>query len=184
MCIRDSGYTAEDTLAIAQSLYEKYKVISYPRTDSKYLSTDLYNEIDEHLKSLKFSNFMAALKNIKQEKIFDKRYFNDLKVTDHHALIPTINSRIEVIFNELTEPEQRVFSAIAYRFIAIFCPDYQYKATEIITEESGHRFLSRGNTILHLGYKAVLRSDENEEKKEMQILPELQTGDLLRIDHS
>lgn len=181
---RKYGYTAEDTLAIAQALYEKYKVISYPRTDSKYLSTDLYNEIDEHLKSLNFSNFMAALKNIKQEKIFDKRYFNDLKVTDHHALIPTINSRIEVIFNELTEPEQRVFSAIAYRFIAIFCPDYQYKATEIITEESGHRFLSRGNTILHLGYKAVLRSDENEEKKEMQILPELQTGDLLRIDHS
>lgn len=183
---RKYGYTAEDTLATAQSLYEKYKVISYPRTDSNFLSTDLYNEIDQHLEILQFGDFGKAMQGMKAEKTLDKRYFNDLKVTDHHALIPTTNQNTKTDYEKMTEAERNVFSAIVYHFIAIFCPDYQYKATEIITEISGSKFLSKGNTILHLGYKAVLHNEKgaDEEKKELQILPVLKEGDTLTVEKS
>ena len=117
-----------------------------------------------------------------------KRYFNDLKVSDHHALIPTIQPDMAERYANLTDEEKNVFDAVVSSFIAIFLPEYKYSMTEIVTEISGYRFISKGITILSLGYKEVLKieidpeSGEGEEKDEKQILPKLEEGAAIAVD--
>ena len=119
-------YSPDKTLEIAQALYEKHKILSYPRTDSQYLSTDVYDEIGEHLKSCRFGKFAALVDKIDLSDLqSDKSYFNDLKVTDHHALIPTINDGMEAAYASLTEEERQVFDAVVLSLIAVFYPPYQ-----------------------------------------------------------
>lgn len=181
------GYTPEETLEIAQSLYEKHKILSYPRTDSQHLSTDLYNEIVEHLQACEFGSFKAFIEKIDKTSIkADKRFFNDHKVTDHHALIPTIHPDMAGVYKQLTEKEKNVFDAIVSSFIAIFYPDYEYDATEVITNVGGQYFLSKGTTVKKLGFKEVLKIEpgemDEEEKEEKQILPEFVEGEELNVD--
>ncbi|MBD5469118.1 MAG: DNA topoisomerase III [Lachnospiraceae bacterium] len=181
------GYTPDQTLAIAQALYEKHKILSYPRTDSQCLSTDLYQEINQHLQCCKFGRFGAFVDRINTDAMqLQKRYFNDLKVSDHHALIPTIQPDMAERYANLTDEEKNVFDAVVSSFIAIFLPEYKYSMTEIATEISGYRFISKGITILSLGYKEVLKIDpesgEGEEKDEKQILPKLEEGAAIAVD--
>ena len=181
------GYTPEETLKIAQSLYEKHKILSYPRTDSQHLSMDLYNEIVEHLNSCEFGPFKAFIEKIDKSSIeADKRFFNDHKVTDHHALIPTIQSSMEGVYKELTTKEKNVFDAVVSSFIAIFYPDYEYDVAEVVAEIEGTFFLSKGTTVKKLGFKEVLKIEpgetDEEEKEEKQLLPEFMEGEELRVD--
>lgn len=174
------GYTPEDTLATAQVLYEKYKVLSYPRTDSRALSMDVYREIRDHIQSCSFGEFVASVATILENEIAaDKKYFNDHKVTDHHALIPTIHPDMQGAFSKMSEQEQRVFSAVLRSFLAIFCPPYEYLLTEIVTEKNGCRFYTKGITVKKLGYKEVFCLEEDTVKESEQDLPELQEGQLL-----
>ena len=180
---RRFSFSPDKTLQIAQTLYEKYKIMSYPRTDSQYLSMDVYDEIAEHLKSCRFGTFKALVDKIDFNSISaDKSYFNDLKVTDHHALIPTINADIESAYNMLSEDERRVFDTIVISLIAIFYPEYQYDATKIIVDIGGNKFKSTGTTIKSLGYKSLYKNSVAEKKDDLQILPELQENDTLSID--
>lgn len=178
---RRYSFSPDKTLQIAQSLYEKYKIMSYPRTDSQYLSMDVYDEIAEHLKSCRFGSFKPLVDKIDLDSLkADKSYFNDLKVTDHHALIPTIHPDMESAYAAMDEDEQRVFDTIVLSLIAIFYPEYQYDATKIIVDVNGAMFKSSGTTIRSLGYKAILSSTDR--KEDLQILPELKEGDSLKID--
>lgn len=180
---RRYSFSPDKTLEIAQALYEKYKVMSYPRTDSQYLSMDVYDEIAEHLKSCRFGNFKSAVDKIDLADLkADKSYFNDLKVTDHHALIPTINADMESAYESMNEDEKKVFDAVVVSLIAIFYPEYRYDATKIIVEIGGNRFLSTGTTIRSLGYKLLFKNNEEERNGDLQILPELAKGDTLMID--
>ena len=181
------GYTPEETLKLAQALYEKYKILSYPRTDSQHLSMDLYNEILEHLQACEFGPFKAFIDKIDKSSIkADKRFFNDHKVTDHHALIPTIHPDMGGVYKQLTEKEKNVFDAIVSSFISIFYPDYEYDVAEVIIEIDGHFFLSKGTTVKKLGFKEVLKIEpgetDEEEKEEKQLLPEFAEGDELKVD--
>lgn len=180
------GFTMDYTLELAQSLYEKHKILSYPRTDSRYLSTDLYGEIKEHIKCCQIAPFTEIIKKIDYESIeVDKQYFNDKKVTDHHALIPTINQDMEVIYAGLTRDERNVFNAIVLSLIAIFYPDYRYSSTEIIIGMDEYKFLSSGKTIRKLGYKEIYKKDDKadeDSKEEKQILPEFKEGDSVKAD--
>ncbi|GFI68457.1 DNA topoisomerase 3 [Lachnospiraceae bacterium] len=184
------GFTPDKTLQIAQSLYETHKILSYPRTDSRYLSDDLYHEIGEHLKACdfgKFSPVMADIPLLELKK--DKAYFNNNKVSDHHALIPTTNPDMAAIYQKLTEDERNCFDLIIASLAAIFLPPYQYTSTKIITEASGRQFHSSGTIIRNLGYKkvhAILGGTSNKEGgegKQLQILPELSEGELLSTDN-
>lgn len=174
------GYTPDKTLQIAQSLYEKHKILSYPRTDSQCLSSDLFAEITEHLDSCNFGKFKPYVEKISQDNITpEKRFFNDLKVTDHHALIPTINGEMGDIYEKLSEEEKNVFDAVVTSFIAIFYPDYLYSVTEIVVEVNGNSFYSKGTTVRSQGYKEVLKmepgeSDAADQKEEAQSIPLLQ----------
>ncbi len=181
------GYTPEETLQLAQSLYEKHKILSYPRTDSQYLSMDLYNEILEHLNSCKFGLYKAFIEKIDKFSIkADKRFFNDHKVTDHHALIPTLHPDMETIYRQLIEKEKNVFDAVVRSFIAIFYPDYEYDLAEMVADISGSLFLSKGTTVKKLGFKEVLKIEPGEtgeeEKEEKQLLPEFIEGEELKVD--
>lgn len=178
------SYAPDETLQLAQSLYEKYKILSYPRTDSQYLSMDVYDEIAEHLKSCRFGRFQAMIDKIDFSTIkADKSYFNDLKVTDHHALIPTINTNVEKVYGELSEKERNVFDAIVISLIAVFYPEYQYDSTKISIDIAGHSFVSTGTTIKHLGYKGIYKQQSNEENT-LQILPDMVKGDAISVDRS
>ena len=177
-------YAPDETLQIAQSLYEKYKILSYPRTDSQYLSMDVYDEITEHLMSCRFGRFQAMIDKIDFSTIkADKSYFNDLKVTDHHALIPTINTNMEKAYGELSEKERNVFDAIVISLIAVFYPEYQYDSTKISIDIAGHAFISTGTTIKHLGYKEIYKQPSKGENT-LQILPDMVKGDVISVDRS
>lgn len=186
---RRYSFSPDRTLEIAQALYEKYKILSYPRTDSQYLSMDIYDEITLHLKSCMFGRFAKMIDEIDFSGIkADKSYFNDLKVTDHHALIPTINSEMKDKYNSLQEDERKVFDAIVVSLIAIFYPEYQYEATKIIVETGENRFKSTGTTIRQLGFRRLLQEDPGTGKTpgadndKLQILPKMKNGDEIMID--
>ena len=183
------GFTPDYTLSIAQSLYEKHKILSYPRTDSQYLSNDLYHEIKDHVLSCNFGIFRQFIDSIDLDSLkAEKRYFNDLKVTDHHALIPTINPETVNIYSSLTPDEKKVFDAVVISLLAIFYPDYEYSittiVTKIVTKIGEHFFLSKGNTIKRLGFKEIFKLDqeEKEEKEDKQLLPVLQVKERIVVD--
>lgn len=183
-------YSPDKTLSIAQTLYEKYKVLSYPRTDSRALSNDIYNEIKEHINSCKFGVFEKLVSAIDLTSIkADKKYFNDLKVTDHHALIPTINSNMESEYSKMSDEEKNILDIVVKAFISIFYPAYKYKVIEIVTKKSGYKFLTKGKQVLEFGYKQVLNYEEDknspdsEETEEANIdtLGNIKIGDILDI---
>lgn len=174
------GLSPDKTLEIAQSLYEKHKILSYPRTDSRVLSTDLFGEIGEHLKCCSFGKFKPFIDRIDFSGIhMEKRYFNDGKVSDHHALIPTINQGISGIYNTLTENEKNCFDEITASLIAIFYPDYEYESTVILSQAAGRIFKTAGTVVKSEGYKQVyqlLTENTDGEKGNEDELPELQEG--------
>ncbi len=183
------GFPPDKTLAIAQQLYENYKIMSYPRTDSQFLTNDLFNEIKEHLKVCDFGIFQDFIKKIDFDSItMDKAYFNNNKVSDHHALIPTTNSDMESIYAKLSDDERHCFNEVVCRLIAIFLPPYRYESVHIKIQIDEKIFFSSGTTIKELGYKAInkLLSEkkkmEIEESSELQILPKMNKGDSVKVD--
>lgn len=183
VCGKKYGYTAEQTLAAAQALYEKHKVLSYPRTDSRALGMDLYGEIRQHLGSCRFGQYLDMVDRIPEGNITaDKRYFNDAKVTDHHALIPTIHADMGNIYAGLPETEKNVFDEVIRSFISIFYPPYRYSSAQITVDAGGNLFQSAGTTIHSLGYKEILKPAKEKGQGDMVILPRMAEGDKAAID--
>lgn len=178
------GLKPDETLEIAQKLYETHKIMSYPRTDSRYLSTDLYNEIAEHVKSCSFGKFKKYIDPIDFTSFpMDKAYFNNNKVSDHHALIPTINGNMEEIYQKLSDMERNFFDEIVSSLIAIFYPPYQYESKEILIEIDDRVFKADGITVNALGYKEVqsLLGAPEKDPEEQQPLPDLAEGQQLAV---
>ena len=180
------GYTADETLAIAQSLYETHKILSYPRTDSKYLSTALLKEIHKNLEKCAFGVYAPYVNKIKLNHWqIGKEYCNDKKITDHPALIPTITD-IESEYAKLSEKERNVFDLVVRRFLATFYPPYIYQATEIITEAAGNQFKTNGRVPMSMGYKEVFGDAKEEDKPKNEAednaeLPPVQQGDSVAV---
>lgn len=165
------GLTAEQTLAIAQQLYEK-KHITYPRTDSRYLSNDMKTGIGELLQKLRvrFETQIAPLMPDRME--LPNRYFNDAKVTDHHAIIPT-----PIVPTALSDDEHQVYQAIAIRFIAAFYPPCIKQITTVLGYvdcEIAPKFKTTGTIIESLGWQALYKNDRD---KEVKILPAFVKGE-------
>lgn len=183
-CNRKFGFSAKKTLDIAQSLYEKRKMITYPRTDSRYLSDDMVDKIKQTLGRLKdvpvFSSYAAEV--LAKEKLpLSKRIIDNSKVTDHHAIIPT-DTRLRT--DHLTPEENKVFSLVAARFLAVFYPAYVYEATKVYTKVGLDTFLSKGKTVLQEGWQAVEKAllpetrknkTEKEEEQQLPLLTEQQS---------
>lgn len=176
-CNKKFAYSADETLKIIQSLYEK-KVATYPRVDTTYLSDDIYPKCPGILKGLRdYETFTAPLAGtalLKSKKVFDNS-----KVTDHHAIIPTGQHP-----QNLTDMERRVFDLIARRFIAVFYPDCKFATTTVLGEVGSIEFKATGKQILEPGWRVIFgtpsaQSQEEKEEKgeEENVLPAFVKGE-------
>lgn len=158
-CNKKFGYSADETLKIIQSLYEK-KVATYPRVDTTFLSDDIYPKCPEILKGLRdyevLTTPLAGTTLTKSKKVFDNS-----KVTDHHAIIPTGQHP-----QNLTDMERRVFDMIARRFIAVFYPDCKVATTTVLGEVESIEFRVTGKQILEPGWRVVFGVPENVNNQE------------------
>ncbi len=187
-CNKRFGYSAQKTLNIAQSLYETRKLITYPRTDSRYLSDDLLPLLPERIRNLaRLDEFAGACQPLLPPHQIKpgKRVIDNSKITDHHAIIPTDGA---LRLTGLTADEHNVFRLVALRFLAVFYPPYVYASTKVLTEAAGEHFLSRGQEVLRPGWTELYRGVPDEEpadargkkakkEKEEQQLPNLAEGD-------
>lgn len=180
-CNKKFGYSAEETLRIIQSLYEK-KVTTYPRVDTTFLSDDIYPKCPNILAGLKpYEAWTAPLAGKKLNK--SKKVFDNSKVTDHHAIIPTGQNPIN-----LTELEKRVFDLVARRFIAVFYPDCKFSTTTVTGEADGIEFKTSGKQILDMGWRVLFAKpqtnlpesqaeEEAHENEEEHSLPTFKKGE-------
>lgn len=185
-CNKKFGFSAKKTLDIAQNLYEKRKMITYPRTDSRYLSDDMKGKVQNTIKRLTEVEPYAAYAQPLLEGIsFTKRIIDHTKVTDHHAIIPT-DAKLRV--DALSEEEKKVFSLVAARFLAVFYPYYRYETTKVYAEAEAERFLSKGTVVLEEGWQAVEKAltpaaaKKKKKDEEDQKLPPLCEGETRKIE--
>ena len=179
-CNRKFGYSADETLKLIQSLYEK-KVTTYPRVDTTFLSDDIYPKCPGILGGLRgYESYTAELFGKKLPK--SKKVFDNSKVTDHHAIIPTGVPAIN-----LNEWERRVYDLVARRFIAVFYPDCIFSSTSVLGEAAEVPFKATGKIILEPGWRklyanepakeATEKTKTNEEEQEESILPDFVKGE-------
>ncbi len=158
-CNKRFGYSADMTLQLIQSLYEK-KITTYPRVDTTYLSDDIYPKCPAILSGLKqyerYTSPLAGKKLLKSKKVFDNS-----KITDHHAIIPT-----GVQPKGLSEMENRVFDLIARRFIAVFYPDCKFSTTTVTGETNKIAFKATGKQIITPGWKTLFAKEQTDEQKD------------------
>lgn len=170
-CNRKYGMSAEETLRTIQSLYEK-KLTTYPRVDTTYLSDDIYPKIPGILKQLK--DYEALTAPLLQEKQLRKsnKVFDNNKITDHHAIIPTGQSRAD-----LTKDERQVFDMVAKRFISVFYPDCKVANTTVEAKAGQHDFKATGKQILSPGWRTVYMNEKNPVQSDENLLPIFVTGE-------
>lgn len=174
-CNKKYGMSADLTLRTIQSLYEK-KLTTYPRVDTTYLTEDMYAKCPAVLESLKpYEALVARLKGTKLKK--SKKVFDNSKVTDHHAIIPTGQS----LSSNLSLEEKRVFHTVALRFISVFYPDCVFNQTIVNAKVEKYSFKATGRVILDAGWKSVYGKDKEADSKNLNedspVLPEFKPGE-------
>lgn len=179
-------YPAKKTLDIMQRLYENHKVLTYPRTDSRYLTSDIVPTIQERLKACAVGPYRKLAGALFNKKITARPGFvNDAKVSDHHAIIPTEQF---VDLTHMTIDEKRIYDLVVRRFLAVLYPAYEYEQTSIIAESNGESFTAHGNIVKSAGWKVVYEEqddseetiDPESESERSQNLPELSEGTVLK----
>ena len=168
-CNRKLGFSAQKTLTVAQSLYEKHKLITYPRTDSRHLSDDLLPKLPKIMDSLIQPQYKGFAEKARVAK--SPRVFNSAKVTDHHAIIPT-GKKAEL--PSLSADERAVFDRIARNFIAAFYPPHVYDITTAVTQVAGDGFISKGKATKDEGWTCLYAHEKK--KEEEDLLPLLAAG--------
>lgn len=176
-------FEADKTLTLCQSLYDKHKILSYPRTDSRYLTSDLEKTLHQNLEVLSFGKFEPYVAIAKDRNI-PKRYFNDKKVVDHHGLIPIVpDGKMSEIYEELSEDERKVFDEISLNFISLFLPECEFKTIKILFNVENKLFIANGKEITELGFKSLYQKDksDDEEIDDMIIPFTVEEGQILDV---
>ncbi|WP_346879689.1 MULTISPECIES: DNA topoisomerase III [unclassified Clostridium] len=179
------GYSAKQTLSIMQRLYENHKILTYPRTDSRYITTDIVATLLERLRAISIGVYRAAATNILKGKITPSKSFVDnSKVSDHHAIIPTEQSPN---MSNLSSEERNIYDLVVKRFLSVMMPPFEYLQTNIATEIAGEKFVAKGKVIKSKGWKALYDREDMEDSSEEdglkdQVLPKLNIGDKLKIN--
>ncbi|MDF9467667.1 MULTISPECIES: DNA topoisomerase III [Bacillus] len=177
------GYSAKETLNIMQKLYEQHKVLTYPRTDSRYISSDIVGTLPERLKACGVGEYRPFAHKVLQKPIKpNKSFVDDSKVSDHHAIIPTEGY---VNFSAFTDKERKIYDLVVKRFLAVLFPAFEYEQLTLRTKVGSETFIARGKTILHAGWKEVYENrfeddDVTDDVKE-QLLPHIEKGDALTV---
>lgn len=170
-CNKKFGYSADNTLKIVQNLYEK-KFVTYPRVDTRFLPLDVYPKVPGILKGLKsYSREVEPLLATPVRK--SKKVFDDTKVTDHHAIIPTgVNPQ------NLSPQDEKVYDTITRRFIAVFYPDCIVSNTTVLGEVDGCNFKATGRQILEDGWRILYpKQEKKDDEEEAQVIPEFTKGE-------
>lgn len=176
------NYSAKETLNIMQRLYENHKVLTYPRTDSRYLSADIVPTLKERLKACGVGPYKLAAGRLVARPLPGKLFFVDnSKVSDHHAIIPTEQF---VQLDHMTVDERRIYDLVVRRFLAVLYPPYEYEQTNLTVKAGGERFVAHGNIVRSQGWKAAYEDgydgdEEEDQEVKGQRLPDLTPGDVL-----
>lgn len=179
------GYSAKQTLSIMQRLYENHKILTYPRTDSRYITTDIVATLPERLRAISIGAYRVAATNILKGKITPSKSFVDnSRVSDHHAIIPTEQSPN---MSNLSSEERNIYDLVVKRFLSVMMPPFEYLQTNIVTEIAGEKFVAKGKVIKSKGWKALYDREDMEDSNEEdglkdQVLPKLNIGDKLKIN--
>ena len=176
------GYSPKQTLNIMQKLYEQHKALTYPRTDSRYLTDDIVPTLNERLRAVTIGDTKAAAEDILRRKLkINKSCINNSKVSDHHAIIPT-EQKVPMI--SLSTEEKRIYNLVVKRFLACFMGPYKYKQIKAEFECGSEKFTAGGKEEVSLGWKAVYSSDYSfddedtaDAQERKQILPKMKYSD-------
>lgn len=172
------GYSAKETLSIMQRLYENYKVLTYPRTDSRYLSADIVPTLKDRLAALP-GDYLRFTREILKNKITgNKSFVDDSKVSDHHAIIPTEEKAKPGYFSS---EEKNIYNLVVKRFLSVLLPPYEYLETEVHLNINGETFGAKGKVSLNKGWKELYDRDIEEDEEEKQELPKLNKGDKINV---
>ncbi|MCI9274141.1 MAG: DNA topoisomerase III [Clostridiales bacterium] len=167
-------YSPKQTLNIMQRLYENHKALTYPRTDSRYLTADIVPTLPERLRAISFGEFSPLVSEVlRNNRTIYKACVNNAKVSDHHAIIPT-EERVNLI--NMNNDEKRIYLMVVKRFLMCFFPHYQYRTITAELEAAGERFSASGREEINLGFKRV-QNIRDEEEDEEQVLPSFRQGD-------
>lgn len=177
------GFSAQKTLSTLQGLYERHKLVTYPRTDSRYITRDIVPTLKDRLQAVLSSRYRKPVQQLLAGEIKPgSRFVNDAKVTDHHALLPT-EQRAEP--QRLESDERALWEMIVARFLAVLFPPYRFKSITLITEAEGEQFLSRGIQVVDPGWKAIEESvsdkEEEEDETPQQELSSHRQGEVVRV---
>lgn len=175
------GFSAKETLSTLQRLYEQHKLVTYPRTDSRFISVDIVPTLKDRLKGMNVRPYAQHVNRILQSGVkAHKGFVNDAKVSDHHAIIPTEE---ELYPGALSDKERKLYDLIAKRFLAVLMNPFEYEETTVIAKIGSETFTAKGKTVQSAGWKAVYdESYEDEESAEAdQHLPVLSEGQSLEV---
>jgi DNA topoisomerase-3 len=153
---RKYGYSAKQTLDIMQSLYERHKLLTYPRTDSRYITDDIVSTLPDRLRSVAVGPYRDAALSLDRSRPLSVRYLvNNNKVNDHHAIIPTDEP---VKLMNLTSEERSIYDLVVRRFLAVLSPPYEYEETKLTVTVGKERFFAKGKTVKVMGWKLAYGS--------------------------
>lgn len=171
------GFSAKETLSIMQKLYEHHKVLTYPRTDSRYLTTDIVETLKDRVKAVNVSDYSKVCNKLLKTNIKgNKSFVDNSKVTDHHAIIPTEE---RVFLGDLSDKERKIYDLVVKRFLSILSPPFEYVETTIIGSCEGENFRAKGNKVINLGFTEGYGDDEEEK---LGSIPEILVNDVLKIE--
>ena len=174
---RRFGFTAANVLAYAQTLYETHKLITYPRTESRHLSEDMVGQLPGILERLAHAQAPVALERLRQGHQLSRAYVDRTKLTDHHAIIPTVQPPPPNLSPEL----RKIYDLVVARFVAIFLPAQVVEQTTVTLDIGGATFVARGSVELDPGWRVVEPRRDDREASERQVIPPLQRGQTVHV---
>ncbi|MFJ8101301.1 DNA topoisomerase III [Lysinibacillus sp. NPDC096212] len=176
------GYSAKETLNIMQKLYESHKVLTYPRTDSRYLSSDIVGTLPERLKACGIGEYRTLTNKILTKPVkANKSFVDDSKVSDHHAIIPTEGY---VNLSAFNDKERKIYDLVVKRFLAVLFPAQEYEQLTVQAQIGKEKFIAKGKTVTVAGWKEVYQNrfddEESTDDVKEQLLPRLEQGQVLK----
>lgn len=177
------SFSAKETLSIMQTLYERHKILTYPRTDSRFISDDLVGTLKDRIKACAIGSYGKFGTKILQNPIkANKSFVNNAKVTDHHAIIPTEQ---RVILSELSDRERKIYDIVVKRFLSVLYSPFEYEQTNIKVSLGDENFIAKGKRVIAQGWKEIYsnnyQDDEEDDGTDDQSLPVINKGDTLKI---
>lgn len=176
------AYSAKETLNLMQSLYEQHKLLTYPRTDSRYISDDVVPTLPERLRAVMADSYKPLAQQIMRDRPLKTKYLvNNAKVTDHHAIIPTEESPD---LWQLSGPERNIYDLVVRRFLAVLLPPCEYEEVDLTLSAGGQTFTASGRIVKTQGWRAAYDrsfSLDDEEEADRQTLPDVTQGQRLKL---